>query len=145
MEKEYIIYKPRNSGDGGALKLSYNIDKNMVFVEYAPQIKGEKKFDWPKKITVKMSADDLGKMKSVFEGRLKSIQSYHKTKIHNTNIELSGLDKGGWAFKLSRQFSNKDIVRGSIAISPEEGSVLTALLNYLIPQMVFRVFHISED
>lgn len=144
MEHEYGFYKAQKNGKGTALQFKYNDDKQMVFWELANQSgelneNGHATFNWENKIILKLDIPDLGRLKSVFEGRLDGIDFFHKTPKHNTSIKLEpSKGKDGWAFFVSRQMSeDKSLKKVGMIFTPEEGSIMTAMLNYVIPQIAF--------
>jgi len=73
----YQVYKNYSRGGGGAIQFKIAIRElkekpgemlRCMFLECANQI-GDKRFGWDNKIVVKLGLTDIGKLKSVLEGR----------------------------------------------------------------------------
>ncbi len=146
----FILYKPRQNGEGGAiqLQLSYKKDNErepwMVFLEAAKQSgkndKGNDTFDWDNKIVVKLGENDLGEMISVLEGRKDAVGGERGTLFHNTPgggnkvigfqaaIDNDG-NRTGYYLNISAQSADKKTSsKVGIVIHHHEASLFLVLL-----------------
>ncbi len=141
--KPYAIYKPNRKKTGGAVQFQYNKQKNLFFLEAAPQI-DEKMFGWKeKKITVKLEMVDLEKLIHTLDGKKSKQKSkdnkvvlgvacslYHQTDKGNKIIDLRINDQypGTFYFSVSSKPTGGSPQKVGIAITFEEASGLSIVL-----------------
>ncbi len=135
MEK-FCVYKPNKRLAGAAVQFDFNPEKQSVFLEAAPQ-SGEKAFDWEKKVTVKLSIIELGKLLLVFEDRVPTVKLFHdstkspgESSLKNTVVELT---KGDYGFFLKVSAQTAESLKAvNIGISEDEAKVASVLFRKAI-------------
>ncbi|NYZ75188.1 hypothetical protein H0O03_02895 [Candidatus Micrarchaeota archaeon] len=146
---KYSIYKPNKTGSGAAVQFDFNKDKRCVFVEAAKQTTppagstAPHAFDWGNKLVFKLASTDLGKILTVLEGRLKSVDLFHDpskggyTLAAETKNSTVSLAKGDYGFflKVSSQARDGSVQAINLGVSEDEAAVLRILLAKAVESM----------
>lgn len=147
--REVCFYHPNAKGTGSALRIEPRINRhcgdryNCFFMELAAQREvarrhgGERsfaRFDWERKITVKLGFADVCELLTVLEGRLPHVGGdrkglYHQTASGNTLISFS-LDTARGTFFLSvsrKSADGQEVQRIGIGLTEVEATGLRCL------------------
>ncbi|MCC7570064.1 hypothetical protein KO465_01815 [Candidatus Micrarchaeota archaeon] len=139
--KSFAIYKANKNINGSALQVDFNKLKQSVFMECANQ-KSEDRFDWDNKITVKLSASDMGRILEVLEGCTSEVKLFHQPSkgeyktaesVKNAVVNFSSSSMG-FSVRVSQQ-TNEGLKAVNVNISKGEGILLRILLSKAIEQM----------
>lgn len=138
---DYVIYKPNNRGNGGAVRFTLNRTKAAAFVEAANQ-SGERQFDWERKIIMKWSPADVGAVLAGLQGKVPQTKLFHRTEKANSACLLNAgdsPDKAPFLLAISRQENNgeddkpgKDVRKVAIPLTCAEVAVLETALRTAI-------------
>ena len=134
--KKYQIYKPRKDNNGAASQWSIQAEKNAVFLEISKQT-GEKKFDWDKKLIMKLGINDIGSLMSVLEKREIETELFHQNPKGNSSLKLKKhLDQKnkdrGWVLTMGVKREDAEFVRISHGLTFAEGAILLVLLRQAV-------------
>ncbi len=148
--KAFILYKPKNDGNGAASQFALSSNKNSVFLEMARQKKdkdnkGNFQFDWDNKIRFKLGETDIGEILAVLMGLQKGVGPFdtakdkHKGLFHsnpNGNAILYFWKDEHERFRIYlsvKRDNNQSVVKHSI--SKGEACILGTLLRRAIEIM----------
>jgi len=134
----FSIYKPNKSNNGAALQLDFNKFKKSIFIECANQ-NGERSFDWGQKVTLKLSATDIGAILSVLNNKAVSTKLYHdpgkgdyaSSKEISSNILSVSKNSYGYNFSISQKKGNS-LTRIALNITFGECELMIILLQQSI-------------
>jgi len=161
--KSYAIFRTNRENKGTATQweLSYkqtqnkkgeNVDNWFMFLEGATQKgvdeNGNARYDWEKKITVKLGENDIGEILSVLNG-IKDSAGYKGSMYHQTpgggNKSITfainqqeGKDYNptqGYKLRIAAQDASKNLTQVQQLISPAEAEILKALLQRALVRM----------
>jgi len=132
---EYCVYKPTQSGKGGAIRWTLDVAKEAVFVEAAQQ-EAERRFDWENKLVMKWAVSDIGEVLAVIEKRADAVELFHKSPSGIGTFAMKfQRDKkpSNYFIKFSRQEADSKEKRAvGIPLSQAEAATLCVLLRAAI-------------
>lgn len=142
MHLRYNIYRANKTGTGHAAQFETRKTAKgwSTFLSLAKQIPGEdKRFDWNNKINVSLGLDDLGKIASIINRRVKSEEKiYHESPDKsNKMIKIGPSNNGGYGLSVSHKIGSNDPIRMSVMLSEADASNLSYLIEKsVLSQMV---------
>lgn len=159
VQKKFAKYLPMSGFPqkrGTALQISIvkikDSDNVRLFAEFAPQVKDkppsgstDSPFSWEQKIFIALKEEEVGKLLSVFRGRLKSAEIIHKFPIDapkdkqkiSTLIVAENEYNGvlNWKFGLSQKVGAADAMYLQTYLQPEDVEILVVMLQECIKKM----------
>lgn len=154
------LYHPNRNGNGAAVQLELRLNRegekgyDCFFLEMARQQSASStkdghrtpaKFDWAKKVTVKLDFRDVCEMLTVLEGRRDQAGEgqrgiYHETGNTNTIIALKkGTETNGYLLALSKKTKDgEEVFRGHVQLSEAEAIGLRCLFQTGLFFMAFN-------
>ncbi len=144
--KEMKIYRARNNGGGVASQWRFDKNNSCIWLEVAPQIGEDKRFDWDKaKLKIKLGEVDIGEIMSVLERR-KYFVGYEKkgqqpSLFHKNDrgISLLSFKRGesGFAMRLGVKLDGEDTRWLGHPITEAEAAIMLVLMKRAI-EVIYR-------